>query len=134
MRVLLFAVLFIFAACDSTSPNEITVEGITFRVDRTHIQRGNAVELALVNESRHVLSSGVLGCAVVERTVGDDWVVQTADNQHACPLPIIVVEPGQTSREAFTLDVPPGTVRLVHSFGLDGISHEIQSPAIRVTD
>ncbi|MEO0560049.1 MAG: hypothetical protein AAF170_17915 [Bacteroidota bacterium] len=139
MRVLWLALFLVVAACDSASPitlpGETTIDGVTFRVDRTQLQRGDTLELALVNESGSDLFMGVFGCAIVERQSGDTWETRDTDNEGACILIGIPVGSGETYEEPYQLDVAPGTVRLVHRFSSDrGGDSEIRSPAIRVLD
>lgn len=137
MRILILSTLLVCAACDSASPitraGETISEGVTFRVNRTEVRSGATLELALINGSDRMLSTGSLGCATVERRVEGAWTVVPSDNERACILPIFVHEPGEAHEEAFLLDVEPGTVRLYHTFGLEGGDfNEIRSPAIRV--
>ena len=110
------------------------VDGVTFRVDRTQVQQGDTVELALVNETHRVLETGVFGCAGIERQDGETWVVLEEDNNRACILPLYTFDPGQTYRGAFRFEVAPGTVRLVHTYALRGTEQgsTIRSAPIRV--
>ena len=138
MRTLLLALLpLALTACDSASPiarpGEVSAYGVTFRVDRTEVRRGDAVELALVNDSDAVVQTGVFGCDVVERLVDDAWVQREADNDRACILPIVSVSPGKSYEGAFVVDVAPGTVRLKHTFFVDDDgTATLASPPIRV--
>ena len=137
MRFSLLALLLALAACDSVSPvappGDVRVDGVTFRVGSTEVRSGDTVELSLQNDTDQTVETGVFGCDVVERLDGGVWVQREDDNDRACILPLIYVEPGTSFDGAFVLDVAPGTVRLVHAFAIQGgRAHELASVPIRV--
>lgn len=140
MRLLLLGIVLGLAACTPARPlarpAATVVQGVTFRVDRTTVPRGEAVALALLNGTGRMLETGVFGCDRIERREGRAWVTLEEDNDRVCIQPLYTILPGQDYEGGITLDVEPGTIRLVHRFSYAGTdrAESIASVPIRVTD
>lgn len=129
----------VLSGCDTTNaiappPGHVETDGVRIEVAASEVEQGDVLGLTLVNESDRTVETGVFGCALVERWSGSTWERLEEDNDRACILPLYTVPPGQTYEGAFSFDVAPGTVRLVHSFHVQGVegTETLASPPIEV--
>jgi hypothetical protein len=143
MRIIPTLIVLLMVACQSAPSNDAAgsaagADEVTVALDRTTYAKGGMVAMRITSRSRETLGFNQCSSRAVERQDGSHWVPHPEPDR-TCTMELQILMPGETQTATTDLPdvLPPGTYRIVVSFGSQGTgpSRTVRavSPAFRVS-
>lgn len=127
MRSLALLVAVLSTGCASSHvplPDDAPAD-LYFVTDASRYETGDEAHLTLTNGTDETYEMGVLGCTVLQRREGQEWVTSPEGNDRACIMMLQIFRPGDSEAATVPLDVAAGTYRFTHSLARADSNDEV---------